>query len=76
MGGVRAPFFRRVLGVVPGIGAIAEAADRQTIQQKAKALAVAMAMLHGGDWIAQIDHDAGFILVRPRSDRGPQPSDG
>lgn len=29
-------------------------------------VATAMALLHGGDWMIQIDHQEGFVLVVPR----------
>lgn len=29
-------------------------------------VAVAMALLHGGDWRVEIDHQSGFVLVAPR----------
>lgn len=29
-------------------------------------VAVAMALIHGGDWRVEIDHQAGFVLVAPR----------
>lgn len=29
-------------------------------------VATAMALIHGGDWQAQVDHQEGFVLVSPR----------
>lgn len=29
-------------------------------------VAVAMALIHGGNWRVEIDHHAGFVLVSPR----------
>lgn len=29
-------------------------------------VAIQMALLHGGDWRVQIDHEKGYILVAPR----------
>ena len=37
------------------------------IKKKAADLAIAMALLHGGDWRVEIDHQAGFVLVVPRA---------
>jgi hypothetical protein len=37
-----------------------------TVKRKAAEIAIAMALLHGGDWRAEIDHQAGFVLVAPQ----------
>lgn len=29
-------------------------------------VAVQMALLHGGDWRVQIDHEKGYVLIDPR----------
>lgn len=39
------------------------------IQEDADAIATAMALLHGGDWRVQIDHDEGFLLIVRRGRR-------
>lgn len=67
---LRAPLLRRVLGVVPGVKPLFNISDRASIKRNANALAVAMAVMHGGDWLAQIDHEAGVILIRPRHHLG------
>jgi hypothetical protein len=41
-------------------------ADRA--KEAADVVAAAMQARHGGRWIAHVDHDAGFALVRPRLD--------
>ena len=44
--------------------------DADQIQQVADSLAVAMASRHGGRWEALVDHDAGFVLITPRTGKG------
>ena len=34
------------------------------IERDARSIADAMASLHGGEWSVQIDHEAGYVLVR------------
>lgn len=34
-------------------------------------VAIQMALLHGGDWRIEIDHDDGFVVVRRRSQPMP-----
>lgn len=36
------------------------------IKRKAAEIAIAMALLHGGDWRVQIDHQEGFLVVARR----------
>ena len=36
------------------------------IKKKAADLATAMALLHGGDWRVQIDHQEGFLVIARR----------
>jgi hypothetical protein len=47
-------------------GAVATIDPEIVIKKKAAELAIAMALLHGGDWRVEIDHLAGFVLVAPR----------
>ena len=35
------------------------------VKRKAAELSTAMALLHGGDWQAQIDHSVPIVLIRP-----------
>lgn len=46
-------------------------ASRSSINDDAQALAQAMESVHGGKWLARVDHEAGFILIRPRPGRPP-----
>jgi hypothetical protein len=39
----------------------------------AKRLARKMGLLHGGRWKAVVDHQSGFILIKP--DPGPKPTE-
>lgn len=36
------------------------------VKRKAAEISTAMALLHGGDWRVEIDHQTGFVLVAPR----------
>ena len=47
-------------------GATAPSDPETTIKRKAAEIAIAMAVLHGGDWRIEIDHEAGFVLIDPR----------
>lgn len=44
---------------------------KQAAQVDAQNLAAAMAAIHGGLWKAVVDHEAGFILIRPVLDQLP-----
>lgn len=63
---MKSGLLRRVLNMMPGGVAVAKAIDKGAIRQAAECLAADMALLHGGAWIAQIDHEAGLILIRPQ----------
>lgn len=43
----------------------AKADTVESIDAAARALADAMARLHGGRWRAHVDHNTGFVLVQP-----------
>lgn len=36
------------------------------VKRKAAEISIQMALLHGGDWRVEIDHQAGFVLIAPR----------
>ncbi|TPN26596.1 hypothetical protein FKO01_25310 [Mesorhizobium sp. B2-3-3] len=36
------------------------------IKKKTAEIAIAMALLHGGDWMTHVDHDAGIVMVTRR----------
>jgi hypothetical protein len=48
-------------------GASAPLDPEMVIKRKAAEIAIAMALLHGGDWRVEVDHQAGFVLVAPRA---------
>lgn len=39
------------------------------IKRKAAEIAIAMAILNGGDWRVTVDHDQGFVMVSRRPHR-------
>jgi hypothetical protein len=39
----------------------------ETVKSACQLLKEVMAEIHGGEWLAHIDHKAGFILIRPRT---------
>ena len=39
------------------------------VKKKAAEIAAAMALLHGGEWQVQVDHDLRFVLVAPQPAR-------
>lgn len=47
-------------------GAAAPLDPKTVIKRKSAEVAVAMALLHGGDWRVEIDHQTGFVLIAPR----------
>lgn len=68
---IRQPVKRRiVLGALAGF--VTPSGDlpvENTYRRIAEALGVlsaAMAEVHGGQWSAHVDHDAGFILISPQ----------
>jgi hypothetical protein len=44
---------------------------RRKVDEALSAVSAAMADLHGGQWVAHVDHDAGFILISSR--KAPTP---
>ncbi len=55
-----------VAGLFHAAGADSPAAPEIVIKRKAAEISCLMALLHGGDWRVEIDHQAGFVLVAPR----------
>jgi hypothetical protein len=65
---------RSLLAGLAGVAAAPVAAaspqpTQEAVNVDARALASAVARLHGGRWTAHVDHDTGFILIRPRMGR-------
>ena len=50
-----------------GLSPQAAGSPGDPIKGKAEALARDMAVCHGGSWRTHVDHEAGFILIRPRN---------
>ena len=74
MNGMGMTFRRRLLAVaLPGVALQPTAAMLATvaIDSAADQLAAAMAVLHGGQWKARVDHDAGFVLIVPLPEKPP-----
>ncbi|TPM39343.1 hypothetical protein FJ951_26920 [Mesorhizobium sp. B2-2-3] len=47
-------------------GASAPIDPEMLVKRKAAEIAIAMALLHGGDWMTHVDHDAGVVFVTRR----------
>jgi hypothetical protein len=47
-------------------GAAAPIDPYVVVKRKTAELSCAMALIHGGDWRVQIDHDRGFVFVTRR----------
>lgn len=39
---------------------------RRRIEDALSVISAAMTELHGGQWTAHVDHDAGFVLISPQ----------
>jgi hypothetical protein len=52
-----------VAGLREASGAVAPLDPHIVVKRKAAEISIAMALLHGGDWRVQIDHDAGLVMV-------------
>lgn len=52
-----------VAGLRDAAGAVAPLDQKIVVKRKAAEISAAMALLHGGDWRVQIDHDSGFVFV-------------
>jgi len=59
MAGIAAPCGGIAVDKVPG----------RQFDEALRAVANAMSAMHGGQWTAHVDHDAGFILIRARPAR-------
>lgn len=55
-----------VAGLRHAAGAGAPLDPHIVIKRKAAEIATLMALLHGGDWMMQVDHQAFFVLIAPR----------
>lgn len=55
-----------VAGLFESAGALPPAPPELVIKRKAAEISTLMALIHGGDWRVEIDHQTGFVLVAPR----------
>lgn len=55
-----------VAGLREAAGAGAPMDPHIVIKRKSAEIAIAMALLHGGDWRVEVNHDLCFVLVAPR----------
>lgn len=44
----------------------AEIKEVRKIEQHCEAIADSLSLIHGGDWMTQIDHQSGYVLVHKR----------
>lgn len=55
--------------IVAGLREIAGASPpidpKMKVKRHAAEISTAMALLHGGDWRVVVDHQQGFVLIRP-----------
>lgn len=59
-----------VAGLREAAGAVAPLDPHVVIKRKSAEVAVMMALLHGGDWRVQIDHEVGLVVVARRRASG------
>ncbi|AXV15088.1 hypothetical protein CYG48_04865 [Neorhizobium sp. SOG26] len=55
-----------VAGLFAAAGADTPAAPEVVIKRKAAEISTLMALIHGGDWQVQIDHERGYLLIGRR----------
>jgi len=55
-----------VADLLYGSGVKTEEEMETFIKRKAAEISIAMAILHGGDWRAQVDHHDGVVLITRR----------
>lgn len=55
-----------VADLLYGTGVKTEEEMETVIKRKAAEISIAMAILHGGDWRVQIDHEDGLVVIARR----------
>lgn len=55
-----------VANLFEAAGAVPPAPPEIVIKRKAAEISSLMALVHGGDWRVEIDHQTGFVLIAPR----------
>lgn len=51
--------------IMESAGALSSLDPEVVIKRKAAEVSYLMALLHGGEWRVEIDHESGFVLVAP-----------
>lgn len=59
-----------VADLLYGTGVKSEEEMDTVIKRKAAEISIAMAILHGGDWGVQVDHQRGAVLIARRPSEG------
>lgn len=54
-----------VAGLREAAGAGPPVDPKMAVKRYAAQISTAMALIHGGDWTVQIDHDLRLVLIRP-----------
>lgn len=62
-----------VADLLYGTGVKTEEEMETVIKRKAAEISIAMAILHGGDWRVQIDHEDGLVVIARRRSRRQNP---
>jgi hypothetical protein len=55
-----------VAGLFKAAGADPSPSPEIIVKRKAAEISYLMALVHGGDWRVEIDHQAGFVLISPQ----------
>lgn len=58
--------------LIQSAGAVSASDPTVVIKRTAAEIAYLMALVHGGDWRVQIDHEAGFVQIARRLQCNPQ----
>jgi len=61
-----------VAGLRDSVGAGPPMDPYIVVKRKTAEVATMMALIHGGDWRVQIDHEVGLVVVARRRRRHPQ----
>lgn len=52
--------------IMEAAGALSSLDPEVVIKRKAAEVAYLMALMHGGEWRVEIDHQRGFVLIAPQ----------
>lgn len=59
-----------IAGLIEAAGAVAALDPKTVVKRKAAEISTTMALLHGGHWRVQIDHEVGLVIVAKASETG------